>query len=478
MRLFYLTLCALTGLQATAQEAPPITDQLLTWGELLQDQQNVGHYSITSRQDERQKTAIFTVSLYSSNLQPVGEKTYPPGEDTDVQDVAYNGTHLGVLIHDAAGKRSRVEVLDQTARTVATYPLQGQTLKTSGELYATPDGFVVVNSFPIQPGLPVSNTNYVVEKVVTQGSGTGWIRRYGSPEASSTDIRLAVAALDEEVLLIRVWDLVTKTFSRKVQSAVYALDLATGADRFSEIVETQRAAEAPTFIGAARVGTGYKLLRLHPARREKRIAIPATLNVLTYRADRLVDTKTIDLPAAVGARLREQHLAPLPPQVEFVYRVGLITPTGAFSLVLEPFTAQGRNVTYTSPYVVAVDSSGRLQDLTVLRHQNFVLPATLTNPQQLNTLRMYDGPFNHALSHQLGPRNYHYVLDRSFARDGVTYLGINATVFDGEGFVTEYIPLRDTDYLRLYPAREGYLCVLEPKFGEGKIVPRLEKLNY
>ena len=481
MKNLLLFISLLATLCATGQTAPPITESIQKWGELLQGKQTVGHYSVTRQPDEQQKTDIFTVTLYSSNLQPVGTKTYPPGQDTEVQDVAYNGTHLGVLIHDVDGKNSRIEVLDQQAATVGTYPLQGQVVGSSGLLYATPDGFVVVNAFPLQPNVAISVTNYLVEKVVTEGSGgTGWIRRYGSPDARGTDIRLAVAALDEEVLLIRVWDLVKKTFSRKVQSAVYALDLATGADRFGEVVEVQRADEAPTFLGAARIGQGYKLLRLHPERTEKRVTTPATLEVLTYGASgQLVDSKTLDFRAVLEAKLRELRLSALPAgELEFFYRVGLITPTGAFSLVLEPFAVQGRAIAYTSPYVLAFGADNSLIDLAVLRHQNMLLPKALSDPHQINTLHLYDGPFNHALSHQLGDRNYHYVLDRSFNKTDVTYYGINATVFDGSRLVTEYVPLKDTHHLWLYPAREGYLCVLEPRIGEGKIIPRLEKLNY
>lgn len=458
----------------SAQVGAAITDPLVRWGLLVDRQQIVGYYCVTARADERQEVNIFTVTLYSSSLQPVGSKVYPADKRLAVHDVAYNGTHLGVLLYGEEGEVSRLDVLDAEAKTVGSYPLAGQYPDADGNLFAANDGFLAVNSFPVIPGRTDLAKHYLIEKIVTEGEGKGWTRRFGTDRS---DVNLAIDSEElraSDDLVLRLW----YKRGNKVTNEVHFIDPATGGNRFVHSLPEQKIKRAAGYLAAARVDGGYQVLRVNAEYLRRGVLVPNTLDIITYdAAGQLVAEQPISVRALVAAELRDAGLAPLRPNTQFIYRVGLITPSGSFSLVAEPYARVGKGHAYDTPYVLALDRGGRLLDFAAVTREPLVVPFVVSDLNFMQQLRQHGGPFCHALSYAREGDNYHYLLDREYRATGVTYHGINQLHFDGEQLRHEYIPLKAPDLVRLFPARAGYLGVLEAVLADSRIVPRLEKLT-
>lgn len=461
----------------TAQTGTEITDPLVRWGALVDRQQIVGHYCITARPDEAQKINIFTVTLYNTSLQPVGSKVYPANEHLAVHDVAYNGVHLGVLLYGEKGELSRLDVLDGDAKTVASHPLSGQFPDADGTLFATTDGFLAINSFPLIPGRFDVARNYLVEKIVTEGDGPGWTRRFGIPN-NSTHVNLAVDSEELEAsgdLILRLW----YNKGSKVTNSLHFIDPATGGDRFVQSLPQTKAKRAAVYLAGGRAGDHYQLIRVNPEYLKRKVLMANTVDILTYDpSGQLVAEKPISVRATIAAELRRAGLPTLQPNTQFLYRTALIMPSGAFSLVAEPYTRVREGHAYDRPYVLAFDRDGQLLDFAAVDREPVVVPFVATDPLFMQQLRMHHGPFSHALSYTQEGDNYHYLLDREFRSGTVNYLGVNLLRFDGQQLHHEYIPLKEPNMARLFPARAGYFGVLEPVFSENKIVPHLEKLNH
>ena len=490
MKHLVLLLFLLPGLHLAAQEGPAITDQLIRWGELHQDKAVVGHYSITVKADESLQQGIYTLSLYDTDLHAVGSKTYPASATFSVQDVAYNGTHLAVLTQD--GDAGAVEILDGSATTIAVHQLREPKENASGIVYSAPGGFLVVEEFKIRPNIPTSATNYQVEYLATASDQQGWSRRIGDPDIRSEHSTADVVGIDEEVLLLRVWRRKVYGSNEKVACSLHAVELTTGRDRFTVDLPEARPEQAMGIVAATHLDQEYLLLMNQFDYADKRQFYPGTLDLVSYDGSgKLLERIPIDLHRLAAEELEHAGLPALNERSEFVIRTAEFTPGGDFSLVVESFFRQKKVVTYTEQFVLGFNRRAEAQDVLALSRERLTVPAyfigrgtgpvlmgpSMKDQRLAQTLSQHGGPLNHAMSVKQGNSIYHYLWDRTFTEYAADYLGVHAIIYRDGKLLKEYVPLKDTELAWVFPAREGYFLLLEPRFAESTLVPRLEKLT-
>ena len=481
--------CLLTflSLSVLAQQGPPLPGTIFRWGELLQDEEVIGHFAVTTESDETLETDIYTLTLYDADLHPIGSKTYPARAGFSVQDVVYDGERIAILVR--AEKGASVELLNAEAVTEATHVLQDPRPEGTNSLYAVSGGFVVVEQYFANGRNAASGFNGRLEFVATTPGGEGWSRRFGNPKArtSSTSIKL----LDDHADLLLV-EVVTEVSggAGEIRSTLHAIDPRTGADRFTVPLPPQPMHTPSSFYAATYLDGTVRALTHTPDLGTKREMHPGSTDLCTYDlTGRELSRFPIDLRGLALENRREQQLLPLDGRTEFNLEVASFTPSGELSLIAATMLRLKRDVTFMQSYVYAFTPDGGLVDMVAVERQPLTIPAYFLGrggpgimgyqPQDAllaRQLMFHRGPTNHALTTQLAGGISHYLWDRDLTQTGTEYRGIHALTLREGSFVQEHIPLDDFPFGFVLPARAGYVLLIEPDGESGRPAPHLKRL--
>ena len=481
MKNFYLIACFLYAATAVGQVGTPITGRLCRWGALQQDDQIMGHYSVTAVPNEELEAEIYTVALFDADLAAIGTKTYPALIEFSVEDVAYNGAHLGVLIQDDG--IAKVELLDGTATTVASHSLREVRPGATGLVFAAGDGFLVLQQFPSKANNPSSAVNSQLTYLPTNEAGQGWTQRFGDPKHKLQSTYIDLLEVDDTIALLRVRNEARLGSTAEISSGLQAIDLTTGKPVLNVSLPADEPQLAPQIVGARRYGDEIRVISNTPDYGTKREVYRGTTELLTYNlAGEQIRQHSLDLPAndpSNGMR------------TEYVVQSVAFMNDGAFSLVAESIRRDKNKLTCLRQLVYGFNDAGEVQAVLPLDREPLTLPAYflgrggagLLGPKMKDQrlayfLGMHDGPFNHSLSERQGNGLHHYFWDRSFHDFNVDYRGIHAIRYLDGQFEQEYVPLQDTEIAWMSSARAGYFLVIEPQAGSGQLLPRLEKLNF
>lgn len=476
------------ALPLLSQQGPPLPGDIFRWGELLQDQEVIGHFAVTTETDESLETDIFTLTLYDSDLHPIGAKTYPARPTFSVQDAVYDGGRIAILVR--AEKGASVEVLNADATTVAYHVLQDPQPDGANSLYAMAKGFLVVEEYPIRSGNAALGVNGRLEFLATTPEGLSWNRRFGNPKARSSSTTLKVLEPHDDILLVEVVTEVRGGSTPGVRSTLHAINPRTGADLFTIPLPLQRPHAPASFYAAAYSDSTVRVLTHTPDFGLKRKMYAGSTELSTYdRTGRELTRVALDLRGLAAAYRRELEQLPLDDRTEFNLDVAGFSPSGDLSVIAATMLRLKNKVTFMQSFVYGFTSSGTLRDIVDIERLPLTVPAHFLGrggpglmgyqPQDAMLARQiiaHRGPSNHALTTKLSGTVSHYFWDRDLVQTGTEYRGIYALTLRDGAFVREHIPLTDFPYGFLLPARPGYVLLIEPDKESGRPAPHLKRL--
>lgn len=479
----------LLSLPLAAQQGPPIDGRLAQWGALWQDKEVIGHYGITTQDDEQLEQEVYTLTLYDADLHAIGSRAYPARSSFSVKDVSYDGTHLAVLVY--AEERASIDLLDGSANTIKTVPLQEPRINADGVVFATADGYLVAEEMHIVPRNPSSMVNARLEYVPREDARTGWVRRFGDPRARLQSTHAHILYRDEELLLVHALTVLNTSSKQESSSTFYAIDMATGEDLFQLRLSPDKEELAAAFYAAAPHGDAIRVVTHAADYGSSRDLYPGGTELITYdRQGNELERQPIDLRQGAADALAASHSRPLAAMAEFVLQSATFTPAGELSLLAASRVREKREVTFDRSFAYGFDASGKLTEVLPLLRTPLTVPAYflgrggagLMGPkarhyQLAQQLSAHRGPFNHALSTGHGGTASHYLWEREFTPYAVNYRGLHAVSFRDGAFEKEFVPLEDTPIGWLFPARAGYVLLMQPDPDGNQLVPRLEKLS-
>lgn len=483
-----------------AQSAPEVEGDIIGSGPLVFDGKVAGHYRLTDNRQPDDENYVYTITLLGNDLQPLGNKVYKSNEPLEFEDIAYNGTYLGVLFkgEEAGGKR-HVDVLDGTGERLQRGTLPNTEYSRGLFLLPTERGFI---SCMIR--LDGGQVVFDLSLMASDGESEGWLKTYTSKFKGGSIVPNLLAA-DANRMVLSVQR--ARAYQTEVFQDVYCIDVKTGMLIYKSLQDDpSNSYTVERMLAGALVGV--ETVTIQQVRKSAKSKTGPGFELLRYdEAGEVLESRIFYDDALFRSALANYKMPALGKDVR-AKRVGLqLNPEGVVTVAYEVESRRGKDgkkvkgLEYRDAYVIAINPDFRPGPLVKLEKKHFTLSSkdiSGLGGNEMSKFRsrmrkgkfdkldleelvaLHNGPYGFALSVRGNDYISNFFLDRDFNEEsGVVYHGVRvATYIDGE-FELDYIPFKDKpDFISLNRAREGYLKVTEYKYGQGIVDTRLERLSY
>ncbi len=485
---FFLYCAPLVGQQRSFTD---FNATVLTTSGVIQGEQVDGYYFLNRSREGWGRNAVYTYSLEITdhNLDPVGTKVFTSEEEIQITDVVYNGTYLAVRLVNIEEEKVWVEVIDAQGNTINTVDLRydkiydipsnsAATQKDTGpRLIPTSNGFISFRNYTTKNRL-LSPRAYELQMIANDTEDPGWTQQ--SQDIEGLSITSAYLGYHKGILMtiesaFPFWgNAGTKSFVAydaasgdevfrtnaddiyqygQADKAVFLNDYILVAIRIKDETETSRV-PVPT-IGLQLVALDY----------DGNLAKQSSLSYKTELASQL------GLEVERRGKIEELGILFLN---DFV-----INQNEEIILALEGFTKKPR-LSVNDAILVHVDSELQLQSI-----DRMAKPATARKPAFSTTEISEYSLVSTATSQGLVDFQFQDILPNGVITAFLNYEAtsrregrwtIYTSFFDGESFTTQSLPLDpECTHARIYPARAGYIMVMEYYEEELRLETRLER---
>lgn len=500
MKHVFFLLILLFSLPVASQSAPGVGGDLIGSGTLVFAGKVAGYYRLTNNRQPDDENYTYTISLLGKDLQPLGNKVYKSNEPLEFEDIAYNGTYLGVLFvgKEEGGKR-HIDVLNGAGERLQRGTLLSGEYSRGFFLLPTKQGFI-----SCMARLSGKAVVFDLSLMASDGASEGWLKTYSSKFPGGSVIPRLLAVEGDQMVLSVMRQRANQTESF---NDIYCVDTKTGELIYKNLQDDpSRSSLSEQVLSGALVGKELVTIQKLPTFLKSQRGAGFKLNRYD-EAGELMNSRTYYNTALFKSALAKHKMPALGKDVSGL-RVGIQTnPEGSITAVYEVVSKRGKDGKklmgreYRDAYVVAINPDFEMGPLVRLEKKHFTLTSKDVNglgEDEMYTYRrrlrngdydkldmdelvtLHDGPYGLALAVSGTDYISNFFLDRDFSKEGgVIYHGVRvATYIDGE-FELDYIPFKNKpDYISLDRAQEGYLKVTEYKYGEGIVDTRLERLSY
>ncbi len=431
--------------------------------------------------NRRKETTVYVsrLTLMDQSLNVIGTKDYKAGDDIEVLDVAYNGTYLGVKMIDHEKERKWISVLDAEGNEVRRGSLKYGTLDNP-KYAAAMAAFFDVGLAPLKEGFmdisletagksAMSKSAYHAKYVPNDPEGKGFMIRSArnSPDYESANFLAANDSLIVITILKR-----PNMLSQKFNTEIKAYHTQTGEmvweQEFTDDAMPVRWFSASfqgdeLVVGGMDVGRNGKLMT----------DIPDGLNFLRLNAEgEITERKRVELASALSQHVKVRAGGAVDGMGNiFIHDMGL-TEEGYIQVACEFYKTFNGGVTAKDGLVLHLDPAFALTDITVLEKGRTVdsrgILLTLKGGVNLGkkgsvaALGAVRGIFDHAYTHQTpaGVTSVYFSGNSEKRKEGKYSVHV-ASLLDGEVTRDKLEMSASSDEVRVYPAKDGYVMVVE-----------------
>ena len=497
LSLFFL----LASLSAFCQSAPEVVGELIQSGPLVFQNKVVGHFQLTDNQQPGDKVYAYTITLLGNDLQPLGSKVYKSEEPLVFEDIAYNGSYLGVLFkgQEEGGKR-HVDVLDRSGERVQRGTLRESEASRGVFLLPTAKGFlsclVRVNAF--------QSVVFDLDLLASTPGAKGWKRTYEGRFNVRGGVIPRLVTANEDRILLETRSI--NGYQTKFFKDLYSIDIKTGELIYKDLQEkASKTGYGGGILGGVLNGLEAVTIKdLSPVSTSKK-GKGFEIKHFDEKGELIRSKKFYD-EAIMKKKLAENKLPSLIKGAR-LKRIGIqLNEEGAATIIYNLVSGRDKQgkyfhgYEYRDAFIVVITPDFELGPMMKIETKHFILGPGDTEPLtsgEMSKLQrrirkgqyekldldelvsLHNGPYGFAFASHGPDFISNFFLDRVFRKEGVAYFGIRAvTYIDGE-FEEDYISFKSKpDFISLSRAREGYLKVTEYGYGKGVVDTRLERLSY
>ncbi|OAV44818.1 hypothetical protein A3850_010100 [Lewinella sp. 4G2] len=458
-----------------------------------------GYYFLTVRQKERrvkgkkkpQITKNYHLELYDVDMAKIGEKVIRDKPGLAIRQVAYNGTYLAVKMANHVDERKWVELLDGSGETV-----NRATLKYSAyddpklvasfanygfkELHSIPGGFVNVD---VMAEKKLGRSKYEVKFISNEKEVKGWTKRSSS---KSKDYEFSTFITTTDSLAIyNVWTR-PNLLSQKMEGAIAGVHLRTGKLVFKRQVKGD---ENTVAWSSGQVVDDQIMITGHDVGSSNKIYTdsPKGLNAVWFDLEgKQINQKRLSMDevfqftsASIGG-IKGKNL--------YIHETA-IDEKGNFIIACEYYNSFNGGLSALEGLVIGLDETFNLEAVALVekgRSRNGEGIArtlsggiSLGRKETVAAIAAANGEFDHALLHtEAGATTVAYFGgNKTVRQDGNLSIFVNL-VKDGQIKQEKMSFSANTDFVRILPARPGYIAVAEYDKDTKSLNVRVERLNF
>lgn len=448
-----------------------------------------GYYFFNRTQEGKRKSRVFELQLVDHNLEPIGKTEFIGSDDMSVTSVAYNGQYLAVRLVDPRADETRLEILDSSGKTIQTVKLPyslydhpkyaaSQTSMGLFPLYPVKNGFIAYSNQPSKKSM-MSKTKYEIIFVPHAEAEDGWTKK--SSEKSELFEAAGFLGADDELILNTIYQR-KGLLSMDMTFDIVALNTKTGKQHFRY---TSNKSRYPVWITEAIFKEDQILLSGTYYEKDGKTMKDRPIGLAVIRLDRNgdeIEEEYISYQKTLGKKLELDNKGRIKDAGNVYIHDVALTPSGELIAIGETYKVFNNDVTIKDGLMLSLTPELEFQSVEILEKdahtaslgRGVSLAGPVLKGMAAKSLQWFDFEYLQKDGELITASFLNYERRKGEANG----FSIYSYTFTEQAFNQNKIRLdSESDNAVIFPARNGYIMVMEYFAKEKRLDTRLERLK-